>query len=83
MREPNGSRQSVIRFENPDGLDPDSLYIRSSSSDYDGLHYTTHAAGPFMSDDDSDDNVLIFDITAYLETHHSVERRALSFAVTW
>lgn len=83
MREPNGSCQSVIHFESPDGLDPDSLYIRSSSPDYDGLHYTVHAAGPFMSADDTDDNVLIFDIKAYLETHHSVERRALSFAVTW
>lgn len=36
-----------------------------------------------MSDDDSGDNVLIFDITANLETYYSVERRALSFAVTW
>ncbi len=100
MREPNGSRQSVIHFDNPDRLDPKSLYIIAASPDYDGQHYIAHAAGPFFSREDWDDvyghgnrvdgrdsydggdgNVLIFDITAYLETHHSVEHRALSFAV--
>ncbi len=103
MREPNGSRQSVIHFENPERLDPNSLYIRAASPDYDGKHYIAYAAGPFFSrmngsgtnvssdrnadtnadsDADSDVEVLAFDITLYLETHHSMEHRALSFAVT-
>ena len=84
MHEPDGSRQSVIHFANPEGLDPATLYIRASSPDYEGRHYAIHSARPFLTVDSGHDsgNVLVFDITAYLETHHSVDHRALSFAVT-
>ncbi len=82
MREPNGSRQSVIHFENPHRLDPGTLYIRAASPAFDGRHYDTQAAAPFLSKDDGDGQVLIFDITAYLENHHPIDHRALSFTVT-
>lgn len=79
MREENGSRQTVIHFENPERLDPASLYIRAASPDWEGRHYSVHAAGPYLSEET---DLLIFDIVAYLETHHSKEHRALSFSVT-
>ncbi len=82
MREPNGSRQSVIHFENPARLDPRALYIRAVSPDDDGRYYDSRSAAPFLSADDRDGHVLVFDVSAYLEAHHPIDHRALSFAVT-
>ena len=79
MQEENGSRQSVVHFDNPDGLDPASLYIQATSPDGAGHHYSVFSAKPFLT---SRNGVLVFDITEYLETHHSRDRRALSFVVS-
>lgn len=78
MQEENGSRQSAVHFDNPDGLEPDSLYIQAASPDGAGHHYSVFSAAPYVT---SKNGALHFDITDYLETHHSAERRALSFAV--
>jgi len=79
MQEESGSRQSVVHFNNPKELDPDSLYIQATSPDGSGHHYSVFSAAPFLT---SKNGVLVFDITDYLETHHSADRRALSFVVS-
>lgn len=78
MKEEDGSRQSVIHFDNPAGLSPDSLYLKAASPDYKNRHYQLFSVSDFMV---SEGDAIIFDITGYLETHHSKTRRALSFAV--
>jgi len=78
MKEENGSHQSVVHFKNPDLLDPESLYIQATSPDGTGYHYSVFGAASFMT---SQNGVLVFDITEYLETYHSADRRALSFVV--
>lgn len=82
MREPNGSRQSVIHFENPGMLDPGTLYIRVVSPDNNGRHYDIRPATPFLSVDDRYGNVLVFDVSGFMNAYHPVNHRALSFVVT-
>ncbi len=79
MREPNGSRRSVVRFDNPGNLDPSGLHIRSVSPDRFGRFYQEHPAASYFT---KGDGYLVFNIADYLEDHHPPENRALSFAVT-
>lgn len=78
LKEGNGSRQVSVRFDNPENLEPSSLYVQAVTPDLQNHHYSVFAAEPFLS---KKNGLLVFDVVEYLETHHNKERRALSFAI--
>ena len=80
MEEQSGSRQSVLHFSNPERVSATNLYILAISPDYEGQYYQSFPAAPYLSQDGGPER-LKFDVKEYLETHHSRERRALSFVL--